>query len=201
MKRKMLVLVGIFLVIPMWMFAQNKYEHQANTKFGTSLKFSSYKGNNGYYTATVVQYYYDTDNKVQCISISINELNIFKFEKELLSIQDYYKKWSLTAKNNNVVDIEKEIPVQITSIDLSHCAIGHPNEKNIKVIFKVMSSRPICILRITVGLNLSTSNKHYTREWWFCDDEILAMLDQAGVSIWKQRELDNKKQNTLDLFK
>jgi hypothetical protein len=185
-------------------YPQSAFSHSEikylRTGYGTQLQLSSYKGEHGY-VVSIQQFYYDAiDQKNVFMSASVSESNLNLLEEELTGVYDYYINWSVTAEENKVKEVEKEIPVRITAIqDLGCFAYAwNSDKKSVKFIFKVQNYKPYYVLNISLGF---LNRRYYFTDWWFYEGECFGLIDEIKDSIRKQKEIDNKQQNTKDLFK
>ncbi len=88
-------------------YAEAEVKRMAANIFHFSIEKSTHKG-------YVVRIGTVGDGFRLFVDVYESELNLFK--KEMKNIYDYYKKWSIVAQDNDVKDVVKEIPVQITTI-------------------------------------------------------------------------------------
>lgn len=129
-----------------------------------------------------------------------SELNQFK--REMINIYDYYKKWSVVVKSNDMPQIfQREIPIQITTIKFSGRSLDPQGvttnpivNQRIRATFELLDNKqPYCKLNFYF-----TFEKPRYVSWMFCEDDILDFIDAIENVIKSKKEYDNKMDN---LFK
>lgn len=166
-------------------------QENRKTKLGTNLQFSSFLNNKGGITVSITQQYYDLlDGENVFTSINVDDNNLEKLKSEFKQIINFYIKWSIVAEDNDIRELEKEIPIAITAFQDFGCASYGWNSdiQRIKPVFKVYNFEPYLELSITLGFQ---NKRHYMTKWRFKDGEIQGFVEEIEIMM-NNREKDEQ---------
>ena len=169
-----------------------------NTEDGTRLELRASKETGGGYNLQITCRYYNLSaGESTFFALTIPSPKVETFKNELRQIQSKYNEWLRTAKANKVQEVEKDIPVQITSVsDMYGGSMTYPEKKSIKAVFLIYNSVPHCIIKSAI----SGYNIYQQCEWLLTANDFPKILSEIDRTIQHQREYDSNKQKTRDLF-
>ena len=190
------------MTIPFVAFGQTPsmgiFGNVVNTEDGTRLELSSRKDDGGGYNLHICCRYYDLGaGQNTFLAITIPSSKVESFKSQLKQIQTKYEEWVKTAKANNVQNVEKDIPVSITSVsDMDGFSLSYPEKKDIKAVFFVSNFVSHCIIRISI----SGYNVYQRCEWLLTSKDFPKILSEIDRTIEHQRNYDSDKRKTEELF-
>lgn len=195
MKEKLFLFI---LFLPILSYGQitlpaSKVLHISDSSF---LEFNSYKESNGYDIS--ITCHEEFLGRITFFTINYSASQVENFKNSLNQIKRKYLEWVTTAKQNSVKEVEKDIPVHIPNVNsASGYNLSTTKDVIIKPIFRVKDYLPVCVIRIEARLY----NQYRTCEWLLNSSSlsnVIQMIDNIRVI---QRNNDNNKKQTEDLFK
>ena len=125
------------------------------------------------------------------INIPVNQINTFK--SQLMALDKKYKEWIGVAAENNVTNIEKEIPISLSTFsNISGSVVTSPQEKTITPIFRIDEGEICCFIKIKL-----VENGVQQRCWWrLISADLHKIINEADIIIARQ----NERKQTEDLF-
>ncbi len=167
-----------------------------NTSFGSTLHFSCYKYDDGYNVS--ISLWEKFLGEVSSLTADFAPSEIEKFKVDLKLVRLKFLEWAETAKRNNVRDVQKDIPVKISSIIKgSGTRVASSTNATIKAIFRVSNYQPMCIIKESV----SYYNQHQEGEWLLSSSDIERLIQEIDNIRTKWRNWETTKKRTEDLFK
>ena len=169
-----------------------------NTEDGTRLELKSSKETGGGYNLQITCRYYNLSaGENTFLALTIPSSKVETFKNEFRQIQSKYNEWLRTAKANKVQEVEKDIPVQITSVsDMFGGSMTYPEKKSIKAVFFIYNSVPHCIIKSAI----SGYNIYQQCEWLLTANDFPKILSEIDRTIEHQRNYDSDKKKTEELF-
>lgn len=167
-----------------------------NTEGGNKLALSFYN-EKGVDIVSITDWYKDfTDNEIHFSSLG-NSISTFK--SNLRALQVKYEQWVATAKSNNVKEVEKEIPCQISYMTYSCDAFsGNATKVVVKPYFVVRNYVPCCEIRIWQHFYDRSPNYNV----WYLTPKDIPFLISAIEKGYEEHIAESiQKQQTEDLFK
>lgn len=166
-----------------------------NTEGGNRLELSFYN-DKGVDIVSITDWYKNlTDNNIQFSSLA-NSISTFKSEFRVL--QTKYEQWVSTAKTNNVKEVEKELPCQISYTNCYCSAYSYPTKVIIKPYFVVRNYAPCCEIRIWQYFYDRVPNYNV---WYLTPKDIPFLISAIEKGFQEHKIQSTKKQQTEDLFK
>ena len=165
------------------------------------------KGMNGYYVE--VSYIKEINaniafnqKSVYIKFIHVDEPNLIFLKQDILNIHDYYAKWSIVAKENNVKEVEKEFPFKVTAFNnvpqtvelLPFSTVWHIID-SFRMNFIVSDYSPKCVL------NIINDKGHVVDRHFFSGNELIRLYENIENTFKKKKNFDLQQQNTKDLFR
>ena len=191
------LLLAIIFSIPLVTFGQKSPFGLINTEAGSQLCLEARKDNGGSYCLSITHYYKTIFGEGSFLVVEIPSDQIINFKSQLRQVRDKYDEWYKIAKANNVESVEKGIPVEITAFGDIYGEVSSPEEKSMKAVFFVANYNIHCIIKLFI----SGYNTNQFSEWVLTSSDMDKILTEIDNTIQLQREYDNKRNQTLDLFK
>ena len=191
--KKSLLLLTVLLLVPFFSYGQIKIQPSKSlTLTGSSfLQFQSYKRTDGYDIS--ITYW----EQYQFLTIDYSPSQVESFKYSLIEIRKKFNEWAAIARQNNVQEVEKPIPVNIPNVNLAHgYNLSNTRDVSIKPIFKVYKSYPMCLIRI----DARSPGFYRNCEWILNDSTILGIIRLIDEISDEQKNRDYNQKRTEDLF-
>lgn len=159
------------------------------------LSFYTHRGNN---IVSVCDWYKNIgQNEIHFSSIG-NNISVFK--SDLIVLQSKYEQWIITAKMNEVQEVEKEIPCTINySVYDCDAYAGNATKVIVKPYFVVKNYVPHCEIRIWQFFYDRTPPNYNV--WYLSPKDIPFLLAAIDKGYQEYISKSTQKQSTEDLFK
>ena len=167
-----------------------------NTEGGNRLELSYYT-ENGINVVIVCDWY----TKLCESGIHFSSLgnNISTFKSELRNLQSKYEQWIATAKSNDVQEIEKEMPCNISFSTFSCDQYASNATKVIvKPYFVIRNYVPHCEIRIWQCFYDRTPNYNV---WYLSPKDIPFLISAIDKGYQEYIAKNTERRKTEDLFK
>lgn len=196
------LLIIILIAIPLIAFGQSSsmgiWGNVIESEAGSRLELVASKDNSGGYGLSITHRYSTVLGESLFLTVNIPSNQINSFKSQLRQVKAKYDEWYKTAKANNVDFVEKDIPVAITTFgDMYGAKLSYPEKKNMKAVFFVFNYAIHCLIKVSI----SGYNTYQLSEWVLTSNDISKILTEIDHTIQHQKNYDNKKTQTQDLFK
>lgn len=164
------------------------------TQFGTKLE-CSYSYVNGTYYLNISHQFRGIDNHIHFCSL---KNTVEGFKTDLLSTQKKYAEWVKTAQDNNVKEVQKDLPCTIHYTGYG-CDAYASNATKVEVtpVFIVHDYIPACSIRQWQYFYDRTPSFD---DWMFTYDDLSALIHYIDIYLGEFIMNEKAKQNTLNLF-
>jgi hypothetical protein len=110
--------------------------------------------------------------------LPVYENNIGEFVKELKEVNDYFNRWSNTASENKIKEMEKEIPVKFLSI------AKNKNKPVNGATFRVFDYTPYCILKLP----------NFGWIYFYNQQDLTVLINSIENIVQEYKDLEHKKE-------
>lgn len=166
------------------------------------------------YTVSISHRYYEL-GKVHYSETHIFLESIYAFKNDIKKIREKFDEWKQIAIENGIINYEKRIPINFTSIKSMTAQRPSDNYMNdyslqwyferdaveIYPLFKVSRDYKNKInYLLTIRLFFDDKGLYYVDDWFLTETDIEKLYECINLAVEKQRKLDNDKRKTDNLF-
>lgn len=168
-----------------------------NSEAGSRLELKASKVSGNDYDLYITHRYQDISREHYFLTVCIHAKQVETFKSQLKQVKEKYDEWEKTARNNNVGEIKKEIPVAITAYDnMFGTKLSYPEKKSMKATFFVFNHAIHC----NIDVSISGYNVFQLSTWVLTSADIDKIITEIDRTIQHQRNYDAQQQRVDDLF-
>lgn len=191
----------VLMVSPLIVKSQSSmglWGNVVNSEAGSRIELVASKSSGGGYNLDITHRYQDISREHFFLTVCIPAKQVETFKSQLRQVKAKYDEWEKTARNNNVIEVKKEIPVALTAYDNMYGSkLSYPETKNMKAVFFVFNHAIHCHIETSI----SGYNVYQLSTWVLTSADIDKIITEIDRTIQHQRNYDAQQQKVDNLFK